>query len=174
MHYNVLSQFVENVIEKIVKGLVNKKMLVSQTNQMPRMAKITWLSVMALAMTASFSQCGHKYGLQRKVISDTNQSQKFQVPVVQQKQWVDRRLTMYPRKVVSKWHFKQNFWTARPWEAFWYDWRVWRECISKVVEFARKPVLPSHRKTSVSVIDCQLETGARNHHCEFCRRPHGT
>ena len=77
MHYNVLSQFVEKVIEKIVKCLVNKKMLVSHTNPMPRMAKITWLSVMALAMTASFSQCGHKYGFQRKFTSDTNQSQNF-------------------------------------------------------------------------------------------------
>ena len=52
------------LIEKNEKCLV--RMLLSQTNPMPMMAKCTWRSVTVMAITASLAQFGSKYGFQRK------------------------------------------------------------------------------------------------------------
>ena len=81
-----------------MKCLVNRKMLLSERNLLPRLAKCFWRSVLVRDMTASLALWWPKFGFQRKIRKFSNKSFVCTFSVVQQKQLMGLRRAMYPGK----------------------------------------------------------------------------
>ena len=108
------------------------------------------------------AQCGSKYGFQRKFTRNSSHSHFCAVSVVQRKknnEWSSKERCI-PATVshgnISSGRF-WTIWTAREREAFWFDWRVWRGCLSKGGWFwTKNQMLLSRKKIPACVTEYRI------------------
>ena len=126
-------------------------MFLSQTDLLPRTAKSTSRSVMALEMMASLAQWGPIYCFFRRITGSSNKNHFCAVFVLQQKQWVNLQRVIDPRKL-SKGQFKRMLMNKVDGKTSW-GFLVWLKSlegmyIKRKLMFHKKQVLILRRKTS--------------------------